>query len=216
MMRTLLLTAFEPFDGESINPSWEVAMQLDNHIIADIKIVVRQLPVVFGESLRQLENAITQTQPDIVLCLGQAGGRTSITPERIAINLDDARISDNAGQQPCDKPIVTHAPVAYFSTLPNKAIVKALNEHGIPAGVSYSAGTFVCNHVFFGLQHMAAQYHIAQSGFVHIPYLPEQAARQKNSPPSMARETLLQGLRIIIQTCAQYEKDIVEMGGQTH
>lgn len=214
-MRTVLLTAFEPFGGESINPSWETAILLDNAHLGDAKIITRCLPCTFSGSLNVLETLLQEIQPDIVLSLGQAGGRTDITPERIAINWDDARIPDNIGAQPCDEPIIAGAPNAYFTTLPIKAMTEALQQNGIPASVSYTAGTFVCNHVFYGLQHLAKQYDITQSGFVHIPYLPEQAAKIKGAP-SMSRETLLKGLRIMIETILTTPIDKRITGGETH
>lgn len=214
-MTTVLITAFEPFGGESINPSWEVAKLLDNQMISGAKVLARCLPCTFSGSLKALENAIQETQPQIVIALGQAGGRTDITPERVAINWNDARIPDNIGEQPCDEPILPNAPNAYFTTLSVKAMVAALQENGVPASVSYTAGTFVCNHVFFGLQHLALQYGIKQSGFIHIPYLPSQAARLKGEP-SMAQEVLLYGLTLAIETTLQHSHDVKIVGGETH
>lgn len=152
-MKTVLITGFEPFGGEQVNPSWEVVSQLDNAIIAGCRVVARQLPCVFGESLSVLNSAIDTLSPSLVLAIGQAGGRTDITVERVAINVDDARIPDNKGQQPVDEPIVAGGPAAWFSTLPIKAMVAAMREAGVPASVSQTAGTFVCNHVMYGLLH---------------------------------------------------------------
>lgn len=152
-MKTVLITGFEPFGGEQINPSREVVSQLDNAIIAGCRVVARQLPCVFGESLSVLNSAIDTLSPSLVLAIGQAGGRTDITVERVAINVDDARIPDNKGQQPVDEPIVAGGPAAWFSTLPVKAMVAAMREAGVPASVSQTAGTFVCNHVMYGLLH---------------------------------------------------------------
>lgn len=214
-MKTVLLTAFEPFGGEQINPSWEIARQLDNSMIEGARVVSCCLPCTFSGSLTHLEQAIKHYQPSIVIALGQAGGRLDITPERVAINWCDARIPDNIGDQPCDLPVIPNAPAAYFTTLPIKAITVALQQSGIPASISYTAGTFVCNQVFFGLQHLAKQYHIIQSGFVHIPYLPEQAAKIKGAP-SMGYETLLNGLYIIIQTTLKNPVDCQGIGGELH
>lgn len=214
-MTTLLLTAFEPFDNEPINPSWKVVKMLDGLTVAGVKVVTVCLPCVFGESLTILENAITQHQPTIVISVGQAGGRTDISLERVAVNLDDARIPDNAGNQPIDEPVIATAPAAYFTSLPVKAMLRDLLANGIPASVSYTAGSFVCNHVFFGLQHLAGNYGVAKSGFVHIPYLPEQAARHKGQP-SMAKDTLMAGLKVMIETCVTTDKDIKIIGGETH
>lgn len=152
-MKTVLITGFEPFGGETVNPSREVVSGLDNAIIAGCRVVARQLPCVFGESLAVLNSAIDTLSPSLVLAVGQAGGRTDITVERVAINVDDARIADNRGQQPVDEPIVADGPAAWFSTLPIKAMVAAMRSAGIPASVSQTAGTFVCNHVMYGLLH---------------------------------------------------------------
>ncbi|WP_274585117.1 pyroglutamyl-peptidase I [Neisseria leonii] len=214
-MSTVLLTAFEPFGGESINPSWQAATRLDGVDIAGYRVAARCLPCTFSGSLNALETAIADTRPTVVIALGQAGGRPDITPERVAINWNDARIPDNAGELPCDTPVISGGPNAYFTTLPIKAVTAALQQNGIPASISYTAGTFVCNHVFYGLQHMAARYGIAKSGFVHIPYLPEQAARIKGAP-SMAETTLLTALNIIIETCITQEHDLRTAGGETH
>lgn len=214
----VLLTAFEPFDNEPINPSWEVVKMLDGLTINGVNVVAVCLPCVFGESLIALEQAIRQHQPSIVISIGQAGGRTDISLERVAVNLDDARIPDNAGNQPIDEPVIANAPnapVAYFTSLPVKAMLRDLLASGIPASVSYTAGSFVCNHVFFGLQHLAGKYGVTKSGFVHIPYLPEQAARHKGQP-SMAKDTLLAGLKVMITTCVITDNDIKIVGGETH
>lgn len=152
-MKTVLITGFEPFGGEQINPSWEVVSQLDNAILGGCRVVARQLPCVFGESLAVLNSAIDALSPSVVLAVGQAGGRTDITVERVAINVDDARIPDNRGNQPVDVPVIPNGPAAWFSTLPIKAMVSAIREAGIPASVSQTAGTFVCNHVMYGLLH---------------------------------------------------------------
>lgn len=214
-MRTLLLTAFEPFDGELINPSLEIAQMLDNEQIDHVKVVSKILPCVFDSSLEALETAIREVKPDYIISLGQAGGRSDITPERVAINLNDARIPDNKGNQPIDQTIDNAGPAAYFTTLPIKAMVDEMQQRGIPASVSYSAGTFVCNHVFYGLQQLAQKYNIPKSGFVHIPYLPEQAVNHPGKP-SMAKSMLVDGLRIMIQTAVSTDKDIKAVGGQLH
>jgi len=164
MMPNVLLTGFEPFDQDPTNPSWEVARALDGWQpavagLAGDAFTVRaaQLPCVFGDAVVRLQAAIAQWQPVLVICLGLAGGRSEITPERVAINVDDARIPDNAGRQPVDTAVQLHGPVAYFSTLPIKAMVRSLRAEGIPASVSNTAGTFVCNHVFYALMHHLAQ-----------------------------------------------------------
>lgn len=214
-MRTVLITGFEPFDGEAVNPSWEVVSRLDNAIIGGCRVVARQLPCVFGEALIELNAAIDSLSPTLVLSVGQAGGRTDISVERVAINVDDARIADNRGNQPVDTPIVANGPAAWFSSLPIKAIVSALREAGIPASVSQTAGTFVCNHVMYGLLHKLSGIPEAKGGFIHIPYLPQQAAAHPGAP-SMAAETVRQGLELAIATALQVENDIQVTGGATH
>ena len=214
-MRTVLITGFEPFDGEAVNPSWEVVSRLDNAIIGGCRVVARQLPCVFGEALIELNAAIDSLSPTLVLSVGQAGGRTDISVERVAINVDDARIPDNRGNQPVDTPIVRNGPAAWFSSLPIKAIVSALRDAGIPASVSQTAGTFVCNHVMYGLLHKLSGIPEAKGGFIHIPYLPQQAAAHPGAP-SMAAETVRQGLELAIATALQVENDIQVTGGATH
>lgn len=214
-MRTVLITGFEPFDGEAVNPSWEVVSRLDNAIIGGCRVVARQLPCVFGEALIELNAAIDSLSPTLVLSVGQAGGRTDISVERVAINVDDARIPDNLGNQPVDTPIVASGPAAWFSSLPIKAIVSALRDAGIPASVSQTAGTFVCNHVMYGLLHKLSGIPEAKGGFIHIPYLPQQAAAHPGAP-SMAAETVRQGLELAIATALQVENDIQVTGGATH
>ncbi|MCG7387779.1 pyroglutamyl-peptidase I [Pantoea sp. ACRSB] len=215
-MKTVLVTAFEPFGGESLNPSWEAVHALDGKTLGGARIVARQLPVVFSDVLGVLYAAMDEVQPDLILSVGQAGGRSDITLERIGINVDDARIPDNAGQQPVDEPIVADGPAGYFSTLPIKAIVAALREAGIPASVSQTAGTFTCNRVMYGLLHrLHTQGNRVRGGFVHIPYLPEQAARHPGAP-SMARDNVMQALEIAIRVSLETETDLKVVGGATH
>ncbi len=166
---TVLLTGFAPFDGDDRNPSWEAVRALHGRRVAGHRIVARELPVEFGASLALLRRAIRELRPALVLCVGLAAGRDAISLERVAINVDDARIPDNAGRQPIDEPILRGGPAAYFSTLPIKAMYAALREAGIPAEVSQTAGTFVCNHVFFGLMHALRRHRRIRAGFVHVP-----------------------------------------------
>lgn len=217
-MKTVLLTGFEPFGGESLNPSWEAVRQLDGEsLAAELQIVAVQLPCVFGAALAALNAAIAQHQPVMVLCVGQAGGRSELSFERVAINIDDARIPDNAGQQPVDVPVIAGAPAAYFTSLPVKAIIAALREAGLPAALSHTAGTYVCNHVFFGLMHEAARRgDIRQAGFVHIPFLPAQAARHPAGTPSLALEQVMAGLKLAILTASRTETDLRVSAGTTH
>lgn len=205
MTKTMLLTGFEPFGGESINPSWEVARALHGELIAGARVQAVQLPCVFGQALDALDAAIRATQPALVLALGQAGGRCDLSIERVAINVDDARIADNAGIQPVDLPVLEDGPAAYFSTLPIKAMVAGLRAAGLPASVSQTAGTFVCNHVFYGLQHQLAGTGV-RSGFMHIPYLPEQAAHSPGQP-CLPLSTLVAGTRLALELAWQTEVD---------
>lgn len=171
----ILVTGFEPFGGQSLNPSWEVARALHGLQLQGAQVVAVQLPCVFAQALPALQQALAQHTPDIVLALGQAEGRCDLSVERIAINVMDARIPDNAGAQPIDVPVIAGGPASYLSTLPIKSLVAGLRAAGFPASVSQTAGTFVCNQVFYALQHTLAGQGV-HSGFVHLPLLPEQAA----------------------------------------
>ena len=194
MKRAILLAGFEPFGGETINPALEVARRLDGRCFGSYQVVTRGLPVVRTLCLEVLTSAIRELDPEIIVALGQASGRTEITPERVAINVDDYRIADNAGAQPVDVPVVAGGPVAYWSTLPIKAMTQAMLDAGVPAKVSNSAGTFVCNHLFYGLMHhLATEGDTRRGGFIHVPYLPEQAVRLSGQP-SMALEMIVIGL----------------------
>jgi pyroglutamyl-peptidase len=171
------------------------------------------LPTVFGRAIGVLDDALVTVRPDIVLAVGLAGGRVELSLERVAINVDDARIRDNDGQQPIDRPIVAGGPAAYFSGLPVKAAVAAMREGGLPAIVSNSAGTFVCNHVFYGLMHLAATRHPGlRGGFLHVPYLPSQAARFSGAP-SMALEQIVRGVEIILRVAVARTDDIATAEG---
>ncbi len=214
-MRTVLVTGFEPFGGEAVNPSWEVVKQLEGMTIENHRVVTRQLPCVFGESLTALNAAIDELAPAAILAIGQAGGRVDITVERVAINVDDARIPDNRGQQPVDVPVVADGPAAYFSSLPIKAMVAALKEAGVPASVSQTAGTFVCNHVMYGLLHKIRGQANVKGGFIHIPFLPEQAAAHPGAA-SMAAQTVQRGLERAIAVAIRQQADIKMTGGTTH
>ena len=215
MTKTVLLTGFEPFNGADINPSWEAARALDGWSGPGFQVAARELPCVFGRANLALFDAIDALQPDIVIAVGQAGGRHEISVERVALNVDDAAIPDNAGQQPVDATIADGGPAAYFSTLPIKAIVRALRLRGFPAGVSQTAGTFVCNHVFYGLmQH--AQGRGMKAGFIHVPFLPQQVAGRADVAPSMALNDIIDGLRIAVEVAVGVETDVAEAGGATH
>ena len=214
----ILLTGFEPFGGEAVNPSWEIARTLDGwHCEGHVVQAVR-LSCVFGDALRELDAAIAAHRPALVVCLGQAGGRPEISIERIAINVDDARIPDNLGRQPVDSAIEVDGPAAYFSTLPIKAIARDVRAAGIAAAVSNTAGTFVCNHVFYALMHrLATTPALARTcgGFVHVPYTPEQVAGRPDTP-AMALATQIEGIRQALRTALLTGADRRETGGREH
>lgn len=195
----ILVTGFEPFGNDTYNPSMEVLRLLPKRI-KDAEIVTGVLPVVRFESLRKMEELIKKEHPDAILSLGVAGGRSAITPERTAVNVDDYRIPDNGGFQPCDEPVYADGPAAYFSALPIKAMVQAVRECGLPAEVSESAGTFVCNHVFYGTRYYCEHDHPhVRSGFMHIPYASEQ---QKEDRPSLALSDIARGVSAALEAIA--------------
>jgi pyroglutamyl-peptidase len=212
-MKTVLLTGFEPFDGESINPSGEIARQLHGTFIGGHRVVGALLPCVFGPAITELKKQIRATKPALIVCVGQAGGRAEITPERVAINIDDARIPDNAGRQPVDRPVVRGGPAAYWSTLPIKAITAELHRCGIPAAVSQTAGTFVCNHVFYGLMHELRRQRKVRGGFIHVPFLPEQA---KKGQPSLTLERMTAAIGAAVEVALRTSRDARSTGGATH
>jgi pyroglutamyl-peptidase len=214
-MKTVLLTGFEPFNKEPVNPAWETVRSLDGWAEGDFLVVARQLPCVFGDANVAMRTLIDELKPVLVIAVGQAGGRVDLSVERVAINVDDAPIRDNAEQQLVDEPIVRGGPAAYFSSLPIKAIVAALRAAGLPASVSQTAGTFVCNHVFYGLMHSLAALPAVRGGFIHIPYLPEQAARHPGAA-SMSLEQMVEGMRVAVRTALAVELDLLGGGGSTH
>ena len=216
MAATVLLTGFEPFGGDSENPSWEAVRPLNGEMVGDHRVASRLMRCVFGEAIARLEADIRALKPDVVICVGQAGGRSEISLERVAVNLDDARIPDNAGAQPLDRAVVAGGPAAHFATLPVKAIVAALREAGIPASLSHSAGTFVCNHIFYGAcQASARGRRKFRTGLIHIPYSPAQAARYPGSP-SLAVPIVTEALRIAIATTLRVKTDAAVVGGALH
>src|SRR5438105_6637767 len=207
-----LVTGFEPFGADAVNPSRKAVLRLPARL-GELAIETRVLPTVFGRAIAALEDALVTVGPDIVLCVGLAGGRAELSLERVAINVDDARIPDNDGQQPIDRPIVADGPAAYFTGLPVKRAVAALREAGLPAIVSNTAGTFVCNHVFYGLMHLTATRQLPlRGGFLHVPYLPSQAARF-SAAPSMALEEIVRGIEIVLSVAATRVDDIAVAEG---
>ncbi|EKO3589621.1 pyroglutamyl-peptidase I [Vibrio metschnikovii] len=211
-MFKVLLTGFEPFGEDSLNPSQALLNAKEQLHVTGVEVIGCVLPVVRYQAAEVAINAIKTHQPDLVLMFGQASGRAAITPELVAINLDDYRIADNAGHQPIDEAIIADGPAAYFTTLPVKAMVEDLQQAGIAAEVSYSAGTFVCNHLFYAVQHYLAQHDIP-SGFIHIPALPEQVPVTNPSLPSLGLEPLIAAVRVMIQTCYHSKQDRKIVGG---
>ena len=204
----VLVSGFEPFGGEPINPSLEVARRLHGWRSASgAQVTACELPTEFGRAIDVLAQALARTQPTLVIALGLAASRSEISVERVAINVDDARIADNAGRQPIDEPVVASGPAAYFSSLPIKAIVAALREAGIAAGVSQSAGTFVCNHLYYGMAHLiATRWPDMRGGFIHLPLLPEQTLRFPGAP-GMSLDTMIDAVRIAIDTSSSMRID---------
>src|SRR6185369_17520156 len=208
-----LVTGFEPFGADAINPSGEAVLRLPSRL-GDLTIETRIVPTVFGRAIAALEDAIAATRPDIVLCVGLAGGRTELCLERVAINVQDARIRDNDGKQPIDKPVVKDGPAAHFATLPIKACVAEMRRAGLPAAVSNTAGTFVCNHIFYSLMDMLRrQRRPVRGGFLHIPYVPEQAARLGGAP-SIALDDIVRGIEIVLEVSASRIEDLHTVEGR--
>ena len=211
----VLLTGFDPFGdtGHSslpLNPSWMAVKALGGKRIAGHLVVAAQLPTVFQDSAAELLRLLQLHKPALVVCVGQAGGRGAISLERVAINVNDARIPDNAGGQPVDTPVVAGGPAAYFSSLPIKAMLQALQAAGVAAEVSQTAGTFVCNHVFYALMHALATrrgFKRTRGGFIHVPYLPEQGA------PSLPLDETVRGLRLALATALSTTHDIARGAG---
>ena len=206
---TVLVTGFDPFGGSTVNPSWDAIHALHGRTVAGRELVGGELPTVFGRSIERLAELMAQHQPELVVCTGQAGGRAAISLERVAINVNDARIPDNLGAKPIDVPIIPDGPAAYFTSLPIKAMLQALLDAGINAEVSQTAGTFVCNHVFYGLMHLLAQpqWQGTRGGLVHVPWLPQQGQ------PSMRLDELVAGLELAIGVALGTHRDIRKEAG---
>ena len=208
----ILVTGFEPFAGAAVNAS-QAAVRLLPACIAGAAVLCETLPTAFDQALKRLAVLIAREAPTHVLCVGEAGGRSALSVERVAINVNDARIADNAGRQPIDTPVVIGGPAAYFATLPIKAMVAAMHAAGLPAAISNSAGTYVCNHVFYGLLHLAATRHAGlRAGFIHVPCLPAQAADTRDMP-SMAESEIARGLEAAIHAALTVEHDLAVTGG---
>lgn len=202
-MKKLLITGFDPFGGESVNPAYE-AVRLLPDVIAEIELCKLEVPTEFVCSGAILRDALAAERPDAVLCVGQAGGRAAITPERVAINLMDARIPDNAGFQPVDQPVVPGGPAAYFATLPVRRMAEAIEKAGLPAQISNTAGTYVCNCLLYTLLHTAAvEYPGMPGGFIHVPYALEQLPGKPEGTPGLALQQIARGLSCAIEAIAE-------------
>lgn len=208
----ILVTGFDPFGGEKINPAIESVKRLPNEI-SGADIIKEEIPTVFRRSHSVLNTLIEKHNPEVVICVGQAGGRSHITVERVAINLMDASIKDNDGEAPIDEAIVVGGPAAYFSNLPIKAMVHHMKSNQIPASVSNSAGTFVCNHIMYAALYESEQKdNKIRAGFIHIPFLPEQVL-DRPGVASMALEDIVKGLTLSIEAVINHREDLKENGG---
>lgn len=209
----LLITGFNAFGGGAVNSSEQAVRALHGRRVAGHRVVAACLPTAFGDALTLLRTLLQTHRPALVVCVGQAGGRAALSLERVAINVDDARIPDNAGAQPIDVPVVPGAPAAYFSTLPIKAMQGAVQAAGVAAEVSQTAGTFVCNHVFFGLMHLLATqrgFHPMRGGFIHVPWLPGQGT------PAMPLVDMVRGLRAALKCALTTPTDTRQTAGALH
>lgn len=211
----ILVTGFDPFGGEPVNPAIE-SVKLLPDTIAGAEIIKLEIPTVVHKSLEKIDAKIAECDPDVILSIGQAGGRPDITVERIGINCDDCRIPDNEGNQPVDEPVFADGPAAYFSTLPIKAMVEKIHEAGIPASISNTAGTFICNHVLYGVRYMCEhKYPGKKSGFIHIPFMASQCVDKRNMP-CMSLYDIVKGLTAAIEAIVTTDEDIKVTGGATH
>jgi pyroglutamyl-peptidase len=211
----LLLTAFDPFGGDKVNPALE-AVKLVPEKIGDVDVVKLEIPTVFRKSIDKVLEAMHKEKPDVVLCIGQAGGRFEITPERVAINVDDARIKDNEGNQPIGK-IFKDGENAYFSSLPIKAIVQKIREAGLPSAVSNTAGTFVCNHIMYGvLYHIAKSFPGMRGGFIHVPFIPNQVVDRPAPAPCLSQTDIARGIEAAIKAIAETKVDVNVHEGTEH
>lgn len=211
----VLITGFDPFGGESINPAWE-AVKMMRDEIAGAEIVKMQIPTVVGKSIEKIHDKMREINPDVVLSIGQAGGRFGVTPERVAINITDARIPDNEGNQPIDAPIFADGPAAYFTNLPVKAMVESIKGAGYPSVLSNTAGTYICNHVMYGiLYYIDKEFPNARGGFIHVPYAASQVVN-KPGTPSMAIADITASLEAAVQAAVENTQDIKVIGGEIH
>ncbi|HIU73668.1 MAG TPA: pyroglutamyl-peptidase I [Candidatus Aphodousia faecipullorum] len=209
----VLITGFDPFGGEKINPAWEAVNALPNEVDG-VEVIKVQIPTVFKKSAQKLFEAIESVKPDAVICVGQAGGRFDFNVERVAINVDDARIPDNEGKQPIDVKIFEDGENAYFATLPIKAMVEEAKKAGVPASVSNTAGTFVCNHIMYSLLYYINKNKLnIRGGFIHVPYISQQVIGKKNTP-YMELTTATKGLEASVRAIKNNLVDLKVTGGK--
>lgn len=210
----ILVTGFDPFGGATINPAYE-AVKLIPDVVEGANIVKIEIPTVFGRDEAVVKAAIEEHRPDVVVCVGQAGGRSGITVEKVAINLMEARIPDNEGNQPIDTPIKEDGETAYFASVPVKSMVQYMNNARIPARVSYTAGTYVCNDIMYRLMYMIdKEYPGMRGGFVHVPYLPEQTVDLPDGTPSMSSETIAEGITLGLKAIIDNQEDAKVLAGE--
>ncbi|MGL4671912.1 MAG: pyroglutamyl-peptidase I [Cetobacterium sp.] len=209
----VLITGFDPFGGESINPAWEAVNAMQD-MVDGIEVIKLQIPTVFKKSAEKLFAGIDEHKPDVVMCIGQAGGRYDISVERVAINMDDGRIPDNEGYQPIDTPVYEDGENAYFATLPIKGIVEEIKAAHIPASVSNTAGTYVCNHIMYSLLYYISKNNLnIKGGFIHVPYITQQVVDKKNMP-YMEVSTITKALESAVKALKKYEVDVKVSGGK--
>lgn len=211
----VLVTGFDPFGGEAVNPAFEAVKLLPDQI-AGAQIIKLEIPTVFTRSARVVEQAMEEHKPDIVIDVGQAGGRSCMTVEKVAINLAEARIPDNDGEQPFDEPLRADGETAYFATVPVKAMVENMRKHGIPAHISYTAGTYVCNSIMYNVLYLIdKKYNGIRAGFIHVPFEGGQVVEKPNGTPFMSLEMIAKGLEYGIEAAVTNETDVAKAMGAT-
>ena len=212
----LLLTGFDTFGGEPIIHACEAVKRVSDQV-GDVEVVKLMVPTVFYKSIDTVAAAIEKEKPDAVLCIGQAGGRFDLNPERVAININDARIPDNEGNQPLDGPVFADGETAYFATLPIKAMAEEIRKAGVPASVSNTAGTYVCNHLMYGVLYtLANKYPDVRGGFMHVPFITSQVINRKPIAPSLSLEQIVTGIEAAVKAIGENQEDIKTVEGQTH
>ena len=215
-MKKVLITGFDPFGGEKINPAYEAVKLLPDEI-GGAKIIKKEIPTVFQKGPEAVYEAIQENQPNFVLCIGQAGGRSQVTPEWVGINFRNARIADNEGNQPLQTSVVENGPEAYFTMLPVFRMVEKMKKNGIPASVSYTAGTYVCNDVMYSVLHYChTEFKDVKSGFMHVPFATEQTVNQPAGTPGMNLKDIAKAIELSVEAMLESDTDIKVVSGETH